>query len=825
MVGVGVAGFAFALQTPTKVDFARDVQPILRARCESCHKGKSPAGGLDVSSYELIAKSGTVIAFKSAESRLMVRIRTNIGSGRMPLGFAPLSDKDAATVAAWIDAGAKPPAAKKAHWAYVAPKRPELPVVKDRAWVRNPIDAFVLARLEHEKLQPSPDADRTTLIRRLSLDLIGLPPTPAEVDAFVVDKSPNAYEKVVDRLFANPHYGERMALPWLDAARYADSNGFQQDGDTFQWVWRDWLVRALNANEPFDQFTTEQLAGDLLPNPSTDQIVATAFNRNHMLNGEGGAIAEEQRNIVLFDRVDTTSTTWLGLTMTCARCHDHKYDPLSQRDYYSMMAFFNNVPESGVPSGSVPYYLAEPTIPVPSPMQAETLKGLESEIAASKAQVVRAKQSDEYAKAFAKWVDQTKADTQAPAALRKLVNSSSLADLKKAFETFETQGAEGELKETFGRQRALESQMTALRTSLPKVMVMSDRQPRKTHVYTRGNYETPAEEVTAATPLTLTKPSAAPPVNRLGLAKWIVSADNPLTARVQVNRYWQLFFGRGLVKTPENFGVQSEPPTHPELLDWLAVDFRESGWNVKRLQRLIVTSATYRQSSKVSKSLLARDADNRFFARGARFRLSSLLLRDVALASSGLLNAEIGGKPVYPYQPENIWGGLAITDERDFAYPQSKGADLFRRSIYTFWRRTVGPGNMFDASSRQVCTVRPSSTSTPLHALTMMNDVTWVEAGRVLGEQAIAKRVSAQDRLKFAFRQVCARNPSPSELAILGRGLERARRAFAADPRAAAVYLKQGATPPNAKIDPVEDAAFATVCAAIYNLDEALSRE
>ena len=803
MVSLGVAGLALRPQTSSKVDFARDVQPILRARCESCHSGSNPAGGLDVSSFQALVKSSTIVPNRSAESRFVRRIQGH-GGTRMPLGFAPLSDHDEAIIAAWIDAGAKPSIARAAHWAYVAPKRPRLPNVR----ASNPIDKFVLARLQKEGLKPSPAADRVTLIRRVTLDLIGLPPTPAEVDAFVNDRSPNAYEKVVDRLFANPHYGERMALPWLDAARYADSNGFQQDGDTFQWVWRDWVVRALNANMPFDQFTTEQLAGDLLPHPTTDQLVATAFNRNHMLNGEGGAIPEEQRNVVMFDRVDTTATTWLGLTMTCARCHDHKYDPLSQRDYYSMMAYFNNVPESGVPTGNVPYYLAEPTIPVPTAEQLETIKGIESEMAAVDAQIVREEQTESYMAAFAEFMTQSKAPVD-------------VAKLKAAFQAATK---DENLKAIYARKVALAKQLGEVKGAYPKVMVMSDAKPRQTNIYSRGNYEYPTDKVSPTTPAALPIMKDAP-ANRLGLAKWIVSPQNPLTSRVQVNRYWQLFFGKGLVKTPENFGVQSEPPTQPQLLDWLAVEFRESGWNVKRLQKLIVMSATYRQSSKVSKELLVTDPENRFLARGARFRMSSLLLRDIALASSGLLNSKLGGKPVYPYQPENIWGGLAITDERDFAYPQSKGEDLFRRSIYTFWRRTVAPGNMFDTSSRQVCTVRPSSTSTPLHALTMMNDVTWNEAGRALGERAMRVTKEPSKRLAFAFRQVCSRYPTAPELAILKRSLARAEKVFGSDARAAKAFVSQGATAMDSTRDVREDAAYAAVCAAIFNLDEAMTRE
>jgi len=784
-----ISPFGFLLAVgpqPQKVDFDHDVLPILRAHCSKCHLDGQKLGGLSLETGKAVFAGGgsgkIVVPGKSGGSLLMVRILGTGGMPRMPMGFGPLNDKDIATICTWIDQGCIVSApGSHTHWAYVPPVRAKIPQVTNRAWVRNPIDAFVLNRLEKEKLSPSPEADRTTLIRRITLDLTGLPPSPSEVDAFVADKSPKAYEKVVDRLLASPHYGERMALPWLDAARYADSNGFQQDGDTYQYIWRDWVVKAMNANMPFDQFTIQQLAGDLLPTSNLsedavrDRLIATGFNRNHMLNGEGGAIPEEQRNVALFDRVDTTSTTWLGLTMTCARCHDHKYDPLKQKDYYSLMAFFNNVPETGVPSDvNGPYYVAKPWVYVGSPSEMAELKTIEASIKEVKG---LGKQNPSHVP------------------------------------TYKTVGD-------------LEKQLADRQKQLPKVMIMSDAQPRKTHVYSRGNYESPLDEVNADTPTALPPMPKTAPKNRLGLAEWIVNPSNPLTARVQVNRYWQLFFGKGLVKTPENFGVQSEPPTYPELLDWLAVEFRESGWDVKHIQRLIVTSSTYRQSSKISPKMAKFDPDNRFLARGGRFRLPSMLLRDEALSASGLINLAIGGKPVYPYQPKAIWDGLNITDERDFTYPQSKGADLYRRSIYTFWRRTVGPGNMFDAASRQVCTVRQSQTSTPLHALTTLDDVTWVEAGRALAERCMKEaEASPAARLTEAFRRVCARRPSIKELAILTRAFNQSISNFRADPAAAYAYLKQGSSPRDTHLDQAEEAAYASVCLAILNLDEALTRE
>ena len=768
-LGVLTYGVASATNL-SKPDFATDVDPILRAHCSPCHYGKEPAGGLSFDQLAGLMKggvSGSAIQTRnSGKSRLIRRILGQDGLPRMPIGFNALADADIATLRSWIDQGAKASSttARRTHWAYVVPVRPPIPAFKQSNWVRNPIDSFVLSTLTKNGLKPSPEADRATLIRRVTLDLIGLPPTTFEVDDFMADRSPGAYERVVDRLLASKHYGERMALPWLDLARYADSNGFQQEGDNQQYGWRDWVVRAINQNMPFDEFTVEQLAGDLLPNATADQIVATGFNRNHMLNGEGGAIPEEQRSVNLFDRVDTTSTAWLGLTMACARCHDHKYDPISQRDYYRMMAHFNQVPETGVPSGGGQYRIADPTVYGGTKDQIKRLSTAENELA--------------------------KLKTANPHDKKQIAAASEIVE--------------------------------KIRAEMPRVMVMSDAQPRKTFIFNRGNYLEHAEEVEPGLPEKIAR-TTAPAKNRLALARWIVSSENPLTARFFVNRTWQLFFGRGLVRTEENFGVKGEPPTHPELLDWLAIEFRERGWDVKRLQRLIVTSSAYRQSSRVTPDLIRRDPENRLLARGTRFRLPSSILRDIALKSSGLLNPAMGGKPVYPYQPKEIWDGLAITLERDFKYPQSKGSENYRRSIYTFWRRTAAPGNMFDASSRQVCTVRNSVTSSPLHALTMLNDVTWVEAGRGLAQEVL--KLPARSRLSEAFRRVCTRRPNASELKVLERSLARSQRYFESNSAEVAPFLATGDLPVNPKLNPVEVAAYASVCLAIYNLDEAMTRE
>ncbi len=852
---VGAYGSARTLTSPgptaPKVGFA-DVQPILNAHCIRCHQADLASGGLALDSLAGLMKggvSGKVVTPGNAGGSLLVeRLLGQGGKPQMPMGFTALSEREIGLIRTWIDQGCSASKISSAHWAYVRPVRPPIPKVRNRAWIRNPIDAFVLSRLEREGLAPSAEADRTTLIRRVTLDLTGLPPTPKEVDDFLADRSPNAYDKVVDRLFASPHYGERMALPWLDAARYADSNGFQMDGDTYQYVWRDWVVRAMNANMPFDRFTTLQIAGDLLPNASPittegrAELIASAFNRNHMLNGEGGAIPEEARTVALFDRVDTTCTTWLGLTMTCARCHDHKYDPFTQRDYYSLMAYFNNVPETGIPEGGDRYSIAEPWMYAGSQDQIQKLAALEARLAVAAEDEKRVVATPQVTAAQERWEESLRDEGRGkkeesggkkaqvvPKEILDIVHTEkakrSSSDEEKVRDYFLEKVAACRAAEVHHRTATLKKQSDELRADMPRVMIMSDRRPRQTHIFSRGNYEAPLAKVGPATPSALPPAPAAAPRNRLGLAEWIVSPENPLTARVQVNRYWQIFFGHGLVKTPENFGVQGEPPTHPELLDWLAVEFEQSGWNVKRLQRMMVTSATYRQSSRVSRALVERDPANLLLARGARFRLPSMLIRDDALAASGLLNLAIGGKPVYPYQPKGIWDGLAITDERNFDYPQSKGRDLYRRSLYTFWRRTVAPGNLFDAASRQVCTVRQSQTSTPLHALTTLNDTTWVEAGRALAERVMKSDPTVDSRLSDAFRRACARRPAPDELRILKRSFNRALKAFRADPKAADLYLSQGESPRDKKLDPPEHAAYASVCLAILNLDEALTRE
>jgi hypothetical protein len=824
---------------PPGIDFGRDIRPILAENCFYCH-GQDAAkrqADLRLDQREGALAARAIVPGEPGASALLERIHSSDPDVVMPppTSNRRLSPEQKDLLERWIAAGAP----YTTHWAFVAPVRPAVPepTAAPPGWPINDIDRFVLAGLVGTGLAPAPAADRATLIRRLHADLVGLPPTPAEVDAFVADPDPAAYERLVDRLLASPHYGERMALPWLDAARYADSNGFQQDGDTWQWLWRDWVVEALSADMPFDRFTIEQLAGDLLENATTAQRVASGFNRNHLLNGEGGAIAEEQRFNNLFDRVDTSATTWLGLTMACAQCHDHKYDPLTQTDYYRLLDAFNRVPESGAPQYfSARIRVAPPVVEVPTAENSATIADFEKRIAAA----------DETARpvieaAFAGWKAGVLAgDPGARGLPEPLVERLRKPEGERTAE--ERQTIETDLRRHFDdkiragvvgsqpvveRADGLRKELAAYRADrIPRVMVMSDERPRDTKLLDRGDYLAPqGEKLSFAPPAFLPPLPAGWPANRLGLARWLFLPEQPLTARVQVNRMWQHFFGTGLVKTAEDFGVQGEYPRHRDLLDWLAVEFRDGGWSQKRLHRLIVTSATYRQSSRMTEAHRALDPENRLLSRGSRFRMPAPVLRDWALSAAGLLDRRLGGAPVYPYQPDGIWESLAITKERDFTYPTSQGADLHRRSLYTFWRRTVSPANMFDTANRQTCRVRASVTSTPLHALTMLNDPTWVEAARVLAARCLAEANTTADRLARALRLVVGRPATSADLDVLTRMHRRQRELYAADPAAAAALVAVGNSPRDPAVDAVEHAALAAVCLAILNLDEALTRE
>ncbi len=817
-----------------KVSYNDHIRPILSENCFHCHgpDANKRKAELRLDTAEGAADSLHFEGNNVTQAELVARIFSDDPDEVMPPPDSnrSLSESQRQRLRQWVAEGGT----YQQHWAFEKPVRPAPPAkLSQPQWPKNPIDAFVLSRLDQKKIQPSPEASAHTLIRRVSFDLIGLPPKPGEVSAFekaYAADPDSAYAALVDRLLASPHYGERMALPWLDAARYADSNGFQGDGDRHHWLWRDWVVNAMNDNMPFDQFTVEQLAGDLLPEPSQDQLIATAFNRNHILNGEGGAIAEEQRNNYVFDRVDTTATNWLALTLACAQCHDHKFDPLSQKEYYQFFAYFNTIAETGKVdrrNGRVQY--ANPILKIASAEQTAREKALGKELYDHR-KIIKDDQ---------KQIDQLLIDWWATNPEAESLPENQRPNLGRDFTAIvpsnqrliqahylRTVSKITKWKDAQINIDRIESETAKLANAIPVVMVMGEQKPeerRETNILDRGDYESPLEKVVPEVPAVLHAPPADAPRNRLTLANWLIDENNPLTARVIVNRYWQHFFGIGIVKTSEDFGVQSEPPSHPQLLDWLAREFIESGWDVKHMHRLILTSATYRQSSVGKAELIRDDPENRMLARGARFRLPAMMLRDQALALSGLLDDRIGGRPVYPYQPEGMW--LEFSYEK-FSYTPSSGDDLYRRSLYTFWRRTVAPPNMFDAANRQACTVRDGRTNTPLHALTTLNDPTFVEASRIWAERIIREGGSdASSRLRWAFHQATAHDPSDAELALLTSAQAQALDHFKIHPEAAAELLSIGEKPADKKFDPIEVASYTHVAQLILNLDEVLVKE
>ena len=766
-------------------DFATQIRPILSKYCFACHGPDETKrkGGLRLDTRDgAITRNqdgqAAVVPGDIPASMLLERLTTSDTDERMPPKAEPgPNPAEQALLRQWIASGA--PYAE--HWAFVAPQRPAKPAVKDEAWARSDLDRHVLASLEAQGMKPQPEATRETLIRRVSLDLTGVPPTLAEIDAFVADQAADAYERVVDRLLASPRFGERLATPWLDAARYADSHGFQQDDERSMWRWRDWVIDAYNADMPFDRFTLLQTAGDLLPDASPETILATGFHRNHRLSAEGGIDAEEFRMEGVFDRAETTATVWLGLTMNCARCHDHKFDPILQKDFYRFAAYFDSIDESGIRGAE---RSAEPFLRLPSPADAERTTQLAAAVTAAENELA------------------TQKSATPPAAKEALdAAHSALAAARKARDAF-TEG-------------------------VPEVMVLKElAKPRETYVLERGAYGHRGARVEAGTPGFLPPLPADAPGNRLTLARWLTDPANPLTARVQVNRFWEMLFGSGLVATLENFGSQAEPPSNAALLDWLAVEFREQGWSTKRLLRTIVTSATYRQSAAAPAELLARDPANRLLARGPRFRLTPEMIRDQALAASGLLVERIGGPAIRPYQPASSWdGGPGSGNLNNYTPATDDG--LWRRAVYVIWKRTQPPPGMvaFDAPSREFCNVQRLRTNTPLQALTTFNDVTTTVVARMLAQRIMGEAATPEERLTLAMRHVVSRRPDATELGILTAGLKRRLDRYAADPTAAETVIAEGTPPPPHTFPPAELAAYAQSCALILNLDEALTRE
>jgi hypothetical protein len=1010
-LGVAWSGRALAQE---RVDFTRDIQPILQASCYKCHSGAMRMGLLRLDARAAALEGGVsgpvILPGRSGQSEIIKRLTSTDPAARMPFKSEPLPAAQIDLIRRWIDEGAAwPESAKGAeaktqkHWAYMKPSRPSPPAVRNRTWGRNEIDAFVLARLEKEGLSPAPEAARETLLRRVTLDLTGLPPTVAELDAFVGDKSLDAYDKVVDRLLASPRYGERWARPWLDLARYADSNGFDEDRIRVMWRFRDWVISAFNRDLPFDRFTIEQIAGDMLPGATVEQRIASGFHANTMLNEEGGVDGEEARFEVLVDRVNTTSAVWLGSTLGCAQCHNHKYDPFSQRDYYGMLAFFDNGVVDIDRRAGANAVRHDPKISLPTPEQEVSLRGLEREIAALQQRLET--DTPEIAASRAQWASETRAlllswrpvaaravSTESGAKLERQrddsflatgpnpakdrytiaakVPSSGVAALRlelmpdpklpasgpcrgpngdfalsvvrvwarprsaredvrvpvakavadgsvtgwtiaEAIDGKEDTGwsvskrkdptailvlekpmaggrgaalrvelehrtvhpqhgigrfrlstsSSGEAARTLDLPPAVREVLLArgairlddpelrayYRTVAPLLTPVRDEiaalkkkidalgiatatvmqeQPGAGHPSTplrkRGSFTSPGEAVPARVPATL-QIDGSQPTNRLGLARWLVDRNNPLTARVAVNRFWEQLFGRGIVETSEDFGSQGATPSHPELLDWLAVEFMDRGWSVKKLLRTVVTSAAYRQSSRVTPELLERDPGNRLLARGPRFRMEAEMLRDSALAASGLLSARVGGPSVFPVQPNGIWN----VSRSNLKWTTSTGEDRHRRSIYTFLRRSA-PYPMFttfDATSREFCTVRRVRTNTPLQALNLLNDPAFFEAAQALAARMVGEAgASPRARAAYGFRLVAARTPAGADLDEIV-ALYEAERARIEREGTAAKILDGFEAKPAADGDCVDLAAWTMVANVLINLDETQTKE
>jgi mono/diheme cytochrome c family protein len=804
-----------------KVSFVRDIQPIFAAHCYACHGQDVKKAGLRLDTKDgalgkLKDGATAVVPGKPAESELVARIFSDAPSERMPPPKAgkDLSANEKDLLKRWIEEGAE----FKPHWAFEVPTRPKLPVTKNTTWARNPIDRFVLHRLEAEGLSPLPEADRYTLARRAALDLTGLPPTLEMVDRFIKDTRPDAYERYVEEVLKSPAYGERWAHVWLDLARYADSNGYAEDQPRTIWKFRDWVISAINKNLPFDQFTIEQIAGDLLPSPTPEQLIATAFHRNTLTNTEGGTNDEEFRNIAVVDRVNTTFAVWMGLTINCAQCHNHKYDPISQEEYYKVFALFNQSEDSDKGDNSPNYLYLDPE-------QAKRKAALESQLAELQRNLAKARPS--LAADQGKW--EKEADR---AKLPKNIQALFAVDAKKRnpkqneeLSNFflstlpDVKDLNGQIAKVKGELATVQPVPTPIMRDLPAAS------KRVTKIHVRGDWLNLGKEVTPGVPVMFPALPEDMPANRLALAKWLVDPSNPLTSRVAVNRYFEQVFGVGLVQTPEDFGLRSALPTHPELLDWLAVEFQDDmKWDVKKLLTLIVTSATYRQSSKLTPALVERDPDNRLFARGPRFRSSAETIRDQALAVAGLLSAKMYGASVRPPQPKF---GLSAAFGPGTDWTDSTGEDKHRRGLYTHWRRTTPYPSMvtFDVPTRTVCTVTRPRTNTPLQALVTLNDPCFVEAAQALARRMLKEGgASVVDKTTYGFRLCLIRPPTEKEAALLVGLHENARKHFAANPKDALKMASDPLGPLPAGVDAADAAAWTVVSNVLLNLDEFLAK-
>lgn len=814
------------LATQRAVNFQKDIQPILTRACLPCHGPEKQRGGLRLDSRENALKGGnTGIVLKpgdAAHSRLFLIVAGADQEMVMPpKGKQPLTPAELSLVRAWIDQGLRwsgpatiPATTASKHWAFQPIRKPEVPAVANRKWVRNPVDAFILARLEKEKLSPSPEADRITLLRRLSLDLIGLPPTPQEIEAFLGDASPDAYEKLVERLLSSPHYAEKWARHWLDLARYADSDGYEKDtGRPHAWRWRNWVIDAFHRDLPYDQFVLEQLAGDLFPGATTEQKVATGFHRNTLTNKEGGVDREQFRVEAVVDRVNTTTRAFLGLTFNCSQCHDHKYDPFSQREYYEFFAFFNSD--------------VELDILAPLPGGEKDLQKKKAEYEKKLAELQKALadyRANELPLAQEKWEasltpEQRKALPAMVAQVLKVEPSKRTPAMRKVVTDYH---AKIDVRLAELAKNITTYQKTGLRQVMAQTLALG--KPRKTNLMIRGDFLRPGVAVQPGVPAVL-NPLPADRVGkatRLDLARWVVDPANPLTRRVIVNWVWHKYFGRGLVPTLEDFGTQGEKPSHPELLDYLACELSERKWSLKEFHRLLVTSATYRQSSNQRPELLQRDPLNVVLARQTRMRLDAELIRDAALTASGLLTRTVGGPSVRPPQPSGI---SELTYAGTLKWVESSGSDRYRRGLYIWFQRT-SPFPMlmtFDAPDSNLCCVRREKSNTPLQALTLLNDAVFVECSQALGKRILVeKKGSVAERLRYGFQLCLTREPTAQELARLSRLHEELQSLARADEKEATRLVGslkvEGATIP-------ETAAWIVLARTLLNLDEFVTRE
>jgi hypothetical protein len=810
----------------SKLDFNHDIRPILSNYCHKCHgpdaaqrQGGSDGLRLDTRDGALADQGGyaAIVPGKPEKSALIERIRSTDDDMRMPpkeMGKR-LSPREVELLTKWIEQGAP----YATHWSYAQPARPPLPAVKQTNWPRNELDRFILARLEREGLTPTPQADRAALLRRVSLDLTGLPPTLADLEVFA-----SQYESYVDKLLDSPAYGEHWARAWLDLARYADSAGYADDPPRTIWLFRDYVIRSLNANKPLDQFTIEQIAGDLLPNPTDEQLIATAFNRNTTTNNEGGTSDEEFRSVAIVDRVNTTLAVWMGTTIACAQCHNHKYDPVTQAEYFQLYAFFNNTADADKRDESP--LLARPTEQELQQQAAkkEEIKKLTEKLAAATPELLEAQKKWE-----AELADEEKLTAaKLPEAIAAIVKTA--ADQR-------TEAQQGELTKHYlsvapeldrdrKRLETLKKQVADFKPA-ESVPIMRDLPPDKrrvTKLQYRGNYLEQGPEVSEGTPGCFPPLADGAPKDRLALARWLIDDTNPLTARVFANRFWEQLFGIGIVATSEEFGSQGELPSHPELLDWLATELVRLQWNQKAFLKMLVTSATYRQSSRVTPELAARDPDNRLLARGPRVRLSAEMVRDQALALSGLLSNKMYGPPVKPPQPP-IELKAAFGSAVD--WQDSAGEDKFRRALYTSWRRSNPYPSMatFDAPNREVCTIRRDRTNTPLQALVTLNDPVFIEAAQALARRIVLEGgASPRERLAFGMKLCLARDAHAAELDRLLKFYE----ASLADYRANSEAAKKMATDPLGPLpdgqEAAELAAWTVVGNVLLNLDEMLMK-